>query len=702
MFPTRTVCLAAACFFTAGISGFAAIGKLPGNDAELEAPVGDQAAALELLQGELERVAGPAVRSLEKSSDGSRFLRELFSSYQLFGDFMLSGPLPSDLGKSLRALFEIWKEDRDGLRDVRDRSTAVATALVFGRSGWEPENAFARYRFYRDSRKQGKLHASFEELRPWEKRFVTGAAHNGAWAGPGGWNDDSLVWLRDHVKLPAKDYEGACWQAPYHLNNMFGDSIHGADYYTPFSGMTHAERVRLVGGVCGSLSHFGANSANANGIPAFTMGEPAHCAYAVRPERGKWIASYTLSWKRGLHLPPELAASWSHLILLEDSLADEDAWRKSAVHRFQALALEKSNPTLAEAAYRASLEACPLNFTAWMSAAEFFAAHSGNDPERWEGFQSGVLKSLAKYPECAWSVISTIQDKAFATMDQERKLGFILAFHRAISPYAGPSMWEFEKALEAQAAAFSPDVTAQLGLFEKIAAIHMASPAWLAPSIAWAQEKFSGDPALVKQYFAALGRAFADGSGAGASDGFRNAIRAAILGAEKSGDMEAFQAIGKAGAKFTGAKPLDDLPPFSGKLLSSGGFVTISSTSTWDQPESHWGLLEPQGGAFHTDADVRPWVIVRLGKMGDLSGIVLHDSTGDGYNGRRQVPIKVSVSENGTEWKEVFRSEKQAKSWRIPLDGKATRVQYVKCERDNETKDHFHLQAIHAYGRPLQ
>ena len=89
------------------------------------------------------------------------------------------------------------------------------------------------------------------------------------------------------MKLTAKEYVGACWQAPYKLNNLFGDSIHGSAYYAPFGHLIHAERVRNVGGVCGSLSRYGANAARANGIPALTMGEPGHSAYAVRVARGE-------------------------------------------------------------------------------------------------------------------------------------------------------------------------------------------------------------------------------------------------------------------------------------------------------------------------------------------------------------------------------------------------------------------------------
>jgi hypothetical protein len=93
--------------------------------------------------------------------------------------------------------------------------------------------------------------------------------------------------------------------------------------------------------------------------------------------------------------------------------------------------------------------------------------------------------------------------------------------------------------------------------------------------------------------------------------------------------------------------------------------------------------------------------VVRLAKLGELSGIVVAD-TSTGYNASRIVPIKVSISEDGQIWQEVFRSEKPGGPWRIDLAGKAPRVGWVKVERDDNRKEVFHLAAIHVYGRRLQ
>ena len=112
-------------------------------------------------------------------------------------------------------------------------------------------------------------------------------------------------------------------------------------------------------------------------------------------------------------------------------------------------------------------------------------------------------------------------------------------------------------------------------------------------------------------------------------------------------------------------------------------------------------MLEEKGGRLHTDSELHPHVLVRLAKLGELSGIVVADAS-TGYNASRIVPVKISVSEDGQSWQEVFRSEKPGGPWRVPLDGKAARVGWVKVERDDERKEVFHLSAIHVYGRRLQ
>lgn len=669
------------------------------DEASLRAAAVTAEGRVEIARGELRRVAFGAMNEISEKPDGKRFLSELNASPGLLGDLMFSGPLPDDAGKMLWVLFELWKADRSGLTDPHERGTAAAVALTFGQKSWPSDKAIARYEYYRDSRKKGLLHPQFDDLQAWEKRFLASAGSNGSWSGKGGWDDDSLVWLRDNVKLPASDYTGACWQAPYRLDNLFGDSIHGAMYYAPFDGQIHAKRVRDVGGVCGSLSHYGATAARANGIPAITMGEPGHCAYAVRTARGQWTPAYSLSWQRGLHTSL-WGRTWTQLVLQEKAYGEKYANDQSTAHLYQARALAKTNPELAEAAYRLALEAQPIHQPAWLEATTYLKDVVKPDGAAWEAIQAGVLKSLAAFPEAAWGVIANFQAAALAALPAERQLSFLLEFHRAIASQNGPVMWDFESALNAQSAALGNDPAKQLEFFEKVLTLQAGSKSWFAPTIAWGQSKFGKDAASSTAFFAALSRVFASDAVGGNQDGLRAALRPAVLAAAANDNVAAFQSLGKAGESLRKNGPLKT-EPFPGELLSSGGLIKVSSTSGWDNPENHWGVLESCGGGFHTENQVRPNVIARLGKLGDLTGIVIHDSS-SGHNATRQLPMKVSISEDGQAWTEVFRTDKHEDMWRIPLEGKATRVQFIKVERDDDRREFFHLNAIHAYGRRLQ
>lgn len=667
------------------------------NEASIQSTATTPEGRHALAVAELNRVAG---QELEKLSRSDRlFIERLLESKERVADFMLSGPC-EDPAKGLRILAALWKADPQGLRDRHEQTTASAVALTFAMKDWPEDKAFGRYEYFRDSRKAGQLHPQFDGLQTWEKRFVVSAGGNGGFADVGaGWGNDSLVWLRDNVKLPVNDYTGACWQAPYKLNNLFGDSIHGANYYAPFTHEIHAKRVREVGGVCGSLSHYGATAARANGIPAITMGEPGHCAYAVRVSKGSWQPAYSLSWQRGLHTSL-WGKTWTQLVAQEAAFNEKAAYDVCLAHLWQARSLKDKNPDLAELAYAAALEAQPINVPAWSESVDFLRDVRKPKPEAWSIIGKSIATKLSRYPESAWDVFSRILTPALAALPEDKRVDFLLTYHQAIAKEDGPVMWQFDAALEAQSKALGGDSAKQLEFFERVLAIQSASKSWFAPTIAWGQKRFGADSSATNAYFAALGRVFSSADAGSNEAGLRAALGPAILAAEEAGNVEAFQSLGKAGSSLRKPNPVK-VESFPGDLLSSGGLMKASSTSQWDHPEYHWGVMEEEGGSFHTASEVRPNVVVRLGKLGDVSGIVVLGSD-YGQNGARQMPLKISISENGTTWTEVFRTTEQKGPWRIPLEGRATRVQFVKAERDDDRKEFFHLAGIRVYGRRLQ
>jgi hypothetical protein len=662
------------------------------DEASLATAVDQPPARREAAMNELKRLA-PDWFARQPDAAFLKFLQ----SAEVCHGLLCSGKYPASMAQSLDVLFAIWQVDAASLKDS-ELTTALAVALVFGDQKWPAEHAMTRYTYYRDSRRKGLLHPMFDSLKVWEKRYVVRGGGNGSYQAKGGWDDASLVWLRDHVKLPAKDYTGACWQAPYRLNNVYGDSIHGSNYYLPFEDLNHAQRVREIGGVCGSLSHYGANAAMANGIPALTMGEPGHCAYAVRTDAETWTPAYSLSWERGLHHSLWAQHTWTSLVLQNKVLASRYDHEKSQAFLWFARSLGEKQPELAESAYRLALESQPLNVPAWIEAAQFRAEHQ-TDASSWSMMQKAALSALSDYPESAWEAVKIMQKNALPLLPADQRIPFLLTYHQAIASKEGPVMWHFDKALAEQASWLADD-RERLSFFEAVLAVQSASKSWFAPTIAWGQSAFTKKPESSEAYYTALGRVFAAAAGGTNLDGLRSALRPAILAAASSNNVSAFQTLGQAGKAFLPQKPLD-YEVFPGDLLSSGGLLKPTSTSNWDAPEQHWGVLESTGGSFHTNREVHAGCVVRLGKLGDLSGIVIVNS-GGGQNGPRQIPMTVSVSEDGQQWTEVFTAKENAPLWRIPLQGKATRVQFIKVARSDDRNEFFHLAAIHAYGKRLQ
>ena len=228
-------------------------------------------------------------------TDANAFTKALLASEEWQHELWDSGPADQP-EKVIQTLHDIWKSDPTLASRPVDRKMATACALEAPRRKWTTEQVLPRYNYFRDKWKYGLLNTMYENLSVFERRYLArGVQH-------GGLNSlASMEYHNQEVCLPAERYTGACWYARWILHNPFGDSIHGRHYYAPFtkSWESYSEVIRKVGGVCGSLSNFGAAAAIANGIPAVTMGEPGHCAYAVMIKPKHWQPAYSLSWKRG-------------------------------------------------------------------------------------------------------------------------------------------------------------------------------------------------------------------------------------------------------------------------------------------------------------------------------------------------------------------------------------------------------------------
>ncbi len=613
-------------------------------------------------------------------------------------------------GRALAILATVAEKYPKLAYKVKEREIATATAVEWAKSGWLFPRAIDRACFYIDNWKEGRLNEVFDDLPFWQRRMVCGCKGHDTFG-----SLESLQWALDNVHLPADRYPGACWQCAYRLHNLFGESIHGSSYYAPYDGRYGRNRLRQtyeIGGVCGGLSHFGAFSALANGVPAMTAGEPGHCAFIVLVN-GKWTPAYSLSWQRGLHWQVWKNIHKYSSLHMATQLYSDDKEQVKATRLSNALqtlgemfASQKENDK-ALACFQEAVKAQPLNFPAWRAEAQFLTAAKPQDAAAWKNLHDTLCKTLVPtYPEMAAEILQQhAYPGMFRALNKEEKLACHNAFWSAVNEM-GPDRWDIEGLCNRQADSISDkgkdnDET-RLGLYVKILT-NTAGKAKYAPVIlSWgntlaAKMKPEMQKKLMKSTVTALG----SGTGKMDADSRDKMLGQALQGAEQMRDISTFQAIGKLlSAKYR--QPKSKMPkwePFPGKLASQGGLLFTSSTCKHDEPPAHWGVLEPVGGRFHTGNDMDAWAAVKLPKPVFVTGVVVV-TTGDNMWRLNDLKVQYSETGNANDWHDAgqfFQGACKQRVNRLDLRSSKPRASYIRILRPGG-KQFFHLNGIYVYG----
>ena len=650
----------------------------------LNLPAAVAAASRELPDADtlLLETATAACQQAELSGQAAAFQREFLANATWQREFFDSGPIPK-VTEAIQFLAAIWESDPEVASTPVNRAMATACGLE-GPRKYSVETTVERYQYFKKHWEDGRLNDMYEKLSLFERRFLAAGVQHGHFN-----TIDSMEYQLAEVCLPAERYTGACWYAGYRLHNAFGDSIHGPLYYRPFrsSWTSAAEMVRHVGGVCGSLSNFGAAAAIANGVPALTMGEPGHCAYAVMTSPGNWSPAYSLSWQRGVHTS-FFGGSWGwHLFGVASQASQEAAWQAGDFRRRGEWLLAKKRTkealdTLAEATRQ-----FPLDYELWQTRIKVLE-ETGGTTQDWLAVHDDVLGGLGKdYPEVAWHLIHShiyphVLPSGEAGFEVRRER--LLAFHQAITGW-GVSRWGFAGALQHQQKLLTDD-SAKRDAFV-VAAFHAhADDAALAAAVLEAGFASVGDDAARRQQFLeGIMEAVGSNETTASADTIAALARRLLPEAASSGDKTTFQFIGRlASASY----PACDVSPdiFPGMLLSSGGTLAIASPGNrYDAVEQHWGVIEPYGGFFHTDAQPA-FATVRLGNFGRLSGVVIVQRPS--HIGRLN-GAKLQVSVDGETWSDIYTFANAQRIERVDLRGRNVDAGYVRVLQENGPSLHF-------------
>ncbi|MCU0797185.1 MAG: discoidin domain-containing protein [Akkermansiaceae bacterium] len=633
-----------------------------------------------LVTAAVEKVLAEASMTTPEQAD---FRAALLASTEWQHEFLDSGPLPKP-AEAMALLHALWKSDPALAADPIDRGMATACALAGADRGWDAARVGERYVYFRDAWDQGLLNSMFGGLSVFQRRYLANGVQHDRFN-----TLESMHYQLEEVCLPADQYPGACWYARWILNNPFGDSIHGPHYYEPFQASwgSDAEMVRHVGGVCGSLSNFGAAAAIANGIPAATMGEPGHCAYVVMISPGQWVPSYSLSWDRGLHYGFH-GGSWSWHVLNTRAHEDVAAARKSGDLRRAATALADAGETgKAVDAFRRARRSHPLDYSNWLASAAFLASPRVPD-QAWQDLHRDALELLApEFPEVAWTFLkSAVYPKILPSGEEQasKRRDALLAFHRALKGW-GVERWKFGEALREQMGMVSADATKQDEFALACFGIH-ATAATLVPPVLEAQFAACGQDEVRKRAFIhQLTEGLAKGRGHDFDETIGLLAARILPESAAAGDRATFQFLGKLASR--GYEPCAvEVEKFPGILLSSGGCLSIAAPGNqWDVPSRHWGVIENHGGDFHTDS-APAFATVQLGNFGRLSGVVIVQRDG---NIGRLAGAKLQTSADGSTWTDVHVFENPQRVERIDLRDRKIDAGYVRVLQENGPHLHF-------------
>lgn len=667
----------------------------------------DAAAVHLAMMHELIRETGAEVltRFAAESKEKARFLAGFVNDTEWLELYLSCGLVPHQKSTGVDVLFHIWEEEKG---KVQNKALAVALASCWGggETWMNPPianllpnkyNPVRRYKFFQKQDRKGLLHPNYRNLKPWELRFVV--------ANPGqDWDDASYEFAARAINMPWDKYDIACWAATYTGTSKFGDSVQGGAYNLPYANESWAEATLRNGGVCGAMSHLGAVAAMAHGIPAYTCGQPGHCAYAVRPERGKWVGGFG-GPDGGMHnmiFGHQAPTSYN---LMEAVFGDDKKIARAYRKSFCARALEATGDAeKAVSMWKSALKDAPLH-PFFRSALHALMKKQGITPKDcYKYLMTELLPHYAGHGVAAMDARADLADLLAGMKDNER-LDIFQREHQALT--STPSSWavKLDGLAEKQAATLQSDASRQK-LLELMFTEHIKRGDGTAfgQLLEWAVKTYvateEGSRMFNKAFAKAAGSA---GEGGSADDAERNkkmaaAYSKAIVAAEQARSAPAFQALTQ-GALALGkpdykADPLLKQGEMQGKPAGASLF-RISTTSNWDSPMLHLGVTTPEGGKCHTAKEKNPNFIVELEKPGFTTGCIIRKTNGN--EGRMKKAV-VSTSEDGATWFKRAETDNMPKEWAVKFP-EGTRAKWVKLEFDNAGPDFAHISHFVIYTR---
>lgn len=664
------------------------------------------------------------------SRPGSRsFIKAFFSDREWMEDFVWSGRCEK-ADESILALEEIYFQDDGRWMPREDRSgLRFATATALEKPDASTEFLADWLDAYRTTALSNRLHKTAYTQGVWQWRYAIHQIHGSEIKED---PPNQQRFLDKFYNVSASDFGGAVWMVPYRMHNCFGESVHGPNYYKPWEEAGEWPRLRysyLVGGVCGQLSTFASRCSNAHGLPSITVGQPGHCAFTRRMPDGRWVIDNFISPPTGFSAFWSGAHHWTYTAATEGTYVGERELRLDAERYLELAHLAESSgakPVTVMKLYRRACGSWRKHYTAWRSYGDWIV-RAGRSLEEHRTYAKAAVKTLEGWRHPLWDLLTpyfkrvgeengaealteAIEEFAPLLRQPDEKLQDDGDFSSIVKRWTQP----LESNPELMDRAVECIAGGQYGTKTYFTQVL----GWCAPYVFETEKRAKAFMKLLPKFaekFAKSMRGVIGGAKAiNEAKNNKPDLGVFILAAEKSGNIAAFRQFAAMQEKI--GRPVAGLRfperTSNGVLVSAEGMLTTSGSCPSDTPTLHPRAIDAsavQGFTFAADQWSDSWAMVTLAGMCNVRSIVVVLRGPSEEVCKRQLPIEIEISQDGTTWQTVHKDSQLRDQYRVefPLY-KAPKARYVRVRRtqgetdDGRKKlDTFSLSKILVYGRKL-
>lgn len=613
----------------------------------------------------IRRTGSEELRRIVELPAGRSMLTSMANDLRWICGVLYSGPSVK-LEQSLTNMELIYRKHAEDFQHPVLNKVGTIAALEFARENWSQEDMLARYNYYKTSYREELLNSLFDTWRYWEMRWIIGCAQPqqkvGNWGEP-----RNLAWMRDNVRLPANQYLGAEGQLQYRLRNVAGDSVFSSAYLAPvlpYVKGTTAWAYREIGGVCGALSHYATYAALACGLPATCMGEPGHCAYAMRVD-GEWKRGNSIYWQHSVGKTFFQESEWDFLIMTENLY--KDYYNTLVADQLVAMADflgARRKMTASFNCYELSVKVQPLNWPALNRYAGYLKVKAPRDYDKWKRLHDNIVDGLGKkhYNAASRLLVRKVYPNLAPMVKDRATLNKMYSGLFKNFDGWGENRWDINPTLDAQISVYDNNDDRKIYMREVVKVL-MGKPEYAGAVLTWGlnyiSQSLSGGEEVQDEFTDMLVRMMSSHTGRTKKDMDETwaTLGEALTAATENKDRRVFQAVGrlayrKCKAKFPAKHPVK-FRPFPGRVVSESGLIDTATTLGSGQVASsclHWGVLQRHGGSMPGKFEGTSGVTLMLEKKSEISGVVCVTTEKTLKNDR---PFYLETSSDGQNWTRV-------------------------------------------------